>query len=118
MKGEINSLIILNCGIDELQSLTKAIPNKGFSGNLNDITINKRLGNLTDRCSEMPYVSYCQTLQASVKPRPSDNLLIKDKKNDMIEKTRHKKTHLQTVQANALPKFAKDLFFCRRTIKI
>lgn len=28
--------------------------------NLNDITFNKRLGNLIGRYFEMPYVSYCQ----------------------------------------------------------
>jgi len=30
--------------------------------NLSDITFNKRVGNLIGRCSEMPYVSYCQPL--------------------------------------------------------
>ena len=29
---------------------------------MNDITINKRLGNLMVRSFEMPYVSYCQPL--------------------------------------------------------
>jgi len=29
---------------------------------LNDIAFNKQLGNLTGRCFEMPYVSYCHPL--------------------------------------------------------
>jgi hypothetical protein len=34
---------------------------------LNDITLNKRHGNLTVRSFEMPYVSYCQPLCTSGK---------------------------------------------------
>ena len=33
--------------------------------NLNDITFNKRLGNLIGRSLEMPYVSYCHTFSNS-----------------------------------------------------
>lgn len=35
--------------------------------NLNDITFNKRLGNLIVRCFEMPYVSYCKPLATKFK---------------------------------------------------
>jgi hypothetical protein len=37
--------------------------------NLNDITFNKQLGNMTGGCFEMPYVSYCQPLYAILKLR-------------------------------------------------
>ena len=35
--------------------------------NLNDITINKRLGSLIGRCFQMPYVSYCHPLATNYK---------------------------------------------------
>jgi hypothetical protein len=43
-------------------------------------------------------------------------LLLKDKKEKPNnEKPTHKTAHLQTAQADAQPKFAKELFSCRRT---
>jgi hypothetical protein len=58
-----------------------------------------------------PSLYFYLTITGKCKTRHQrDNLLIKDRKNDMIEQTRHKSTHLQTVQANARPKFAKELF--------
>jgi len=38
--------------------------------NLNDIIFNKRLGKLTGRNFEMPYVSYCQTVIGNLEKKP------------------------------------------------
>ena len=50
----------------------------------------------------------------SKKNDTADNLLLKDRKENLKMPT-HKTTHLQTAQTDAKPKFAKELFFCRRT---
>jgi hypothetical protein len=44
-------------------------------------------------------------------------LLLKDKKEGKgnNEQPTHKTAHLQTAPADSQPKFAKELFFCRRT---
>ena len=49
----------------------------------------------------------------------NDNLLQKDRKEKRYnEQPTHKTAHLQTAQTNARPKFAKELFSCRRTTEI
>ncbi len=60
---------------------THAIKNIGRKVlNLNDITYNKRLGNLISRCFEMPYVSYCHPLATIIKMtvtyKTKDNKLV------------------------------------------
>jgi hypothetical protein len=44
----------------------------------------------------------------------TENLLQKDRKEKWKMPT-HKTAHLQTAQADTRPKFAKELFSCRRT---
>jgi hypothetical protein len=44
-------------------------------------------------------------------------LQYKDKQKKW-KKPPHKTAHLQTTQADARPKFAKELFSCRRTLKL
>jgi hypothetical protein len=48
------------------------------------------------------------------KPTTADNLLLKDRKRNNVQPA-HKTTHLQTAQTDTRPKFAKELFSCRRT---
>jgi len=57
------------CNVEIMKASTQhAIKNIGQKVlNLNDITFNKRLGNLIVRCFEMPYVSYCHPLPARLK---------------------------------------------------
>jgi len=55
-------------------------------------------------------------LSISVRPERLSYEYIKTEKEKTIkEQPTHKTAHLQTAQANARPKFAKELFSCRRT---
>jgi hypothetical protein len=62
-------------------------------------------------------ITVVNALPPSVKKDDTaDNLLYKDRNRKTInEQPTHKTAHLQTTQADTLPKFAKELFSCRRT---
>jgi len=61
--------------------------------------------------------AHINELPPSVKRQTtSENLLHKDRKEKRQNKQpTHKTAHLQTTQANARPKFAKELFSCRHS---
>ncbi|GEM_PF-6870721 len=54
--------------------------------NLNNITSNKRLGNLIGRCLEMPYDSYCHPLDQEGQIRVVEYLTILPDKKILEEK--------------------------------
>ncbi len=54
--------------------------------NLNNITSNKRLGNLIGRCLEMPYDSYCHPLDQEEQLRVAEFLIILPDKKILEEK--------------------------------
>ena len=65
-----------------------------------------------------PRLNLHATVTAKCKrPERTDNLLLKDKKEEKRnnEQPTHKTAHLQTAQTDTQPKFAKELFSCRRT---
>ena len=69
--------------------------------------------NLIGSHSAIPYWPYRHPLGTSEKkPATADNLL---QKKDNWKQPTHKTAHLQTAQTDTQPKFAKELFSCRRT---
>lgn len=65
-------------------------------------------------CNSM---AYTQMLPPSVKDRNEQTIcyLKTEKRKRNNEQPTHKTEHLQTTQADTRPKFAKELFSCRRT---
>jgi hypothetical protein len=60
-------------------------------------------------------IEFIHTLPPSVKRQSNNDNLLQNKERH--EKPTHKTAHLQTTRAYTKPKFAKELFSCRRTDK-
>ena len=67
----------------EVQQVTKAICNKGFSGLRSKATRFNICCTLIGKKPAIPYCIYTQPLSASVKNDTADNLLHKDRKRKM-----------------------------------